>query len=290
MAPRPPRPRRRFRQAGVNMTGYFRTDTQLGLKTRLILYSLIFILCAVLWVWFSHSRNAENPDDKLTPTPAKLMDAFRRVALQEYKGEYRLWVDTRASARRVGIALAIILLAIFVGLHMGSFPAIGALLSPFMIALNIVPAVILLPAMMAIPFLGVGEATKITLMCLGVFPKVAIDAFLRAKQVRRELIEKAQSLGATELEVAYRVILPQILPYVVDSIRLNMGLLVTLLIASESVAASAGLGYRVYLVGRQCAMDIVIVYTMWVSLICFVIDMGLQALIKLPRRFSWVDK
>ena len=59
----------------------------------------------------------------------------------------------------------------------------------------------------------------------------------------------------------------QVFPKVLDTIRLNFKAVILFLIAGEALAATAGLGYRIFVVRRYMAMDIIIPYVIWLSLI-----------------------
>ena len=108
---------------------------------------------------------------------------------------------------------------------------------------------------------------------------------MRASAVPREQITKGMTLGASDFEVAYHIVLPQILPGVLDTIRLNFKAIILFLIAGESLAATAGLGYRIFVVRRYLAMDIIIPYVIWMGLLAFAADLALSWFIK--RRFHW---
>ena len=128
------------------MFQFLRTDAKIGWKTRLALSSVLFVALLGVYVYGAHERHAENPDDKVMPTLSQMVDGIKRVALERDRdGEIRLWVDTWASARRFGIALAIIFLAILNGLNMGCFPFAEALLYKFIVFFDKIPALSLLP-------------------------------------------------------------------------------------------------------------------------------------------------
>ena len=59
-----------------------------------------------------------------------------------------------------------------------------------------------------------------------------------------------------------------------------------MLIAAEAIASTEGLGYRVFLVRRFLAMDVILPYVAWITLLAFVMDRALAALSR--RAFPWV--
>ncbi len=216
---------------------------------RYILSSLLFVACLLAYMVTAHVRHLENPQDKVVPTLSQIGDGFYRAAFEtDREGEYRLVVDTVASAKRFGVSLALLSLAVLLGLHMGLLPYVEQVFLRFLLFFDKVPALALLPILF-IAF-GLDETSKIALIVIGVFPTVALDTYLRTKNVPNEQIIKGLTLGASDFEIAYRIVLPQIMPQVLDTIRLNLKAVVLFLIAGESLAASAGLGYRVFVVRR----------------------------------------
>src|SRR5512134_2151970 len=108
---------------------------------RLLLGSTLFVLLAGAYFLASYYRHLENPADQVMPGLTQLVDGVRRVALEpDRDGELRLWVDTAASARRFGIAVAIIFLAVPLGVAMGTFPYVEALLHRFLVFFDKIPA------------------------------------------------------------------------------------------------------------------------------------------------------
>jgi NitT/TauT family transport system permease protein len=216
-----------------------------------------------------------------------MLDGVKRSAFErDRNGDFRLWVDTAASARRFGIAIGMLFLAIPLGVGMGLFPYVEALFHRFLVCFDKLPALSVLPILFIV--FGLGELSKIALIIIGVFPTVALDAHLRAKTIPREQIHKAQTLGASEHEIAYRIVLPQIFPRMLDTIRLNLKAVMLLLIAGESLAATVGLGYRIFVVRRYVAMDIIIPYVLWMTVLLFLTDWLVQWVVR--TRYAWLDK
>jgi NitT/TauT family transport system permease protein len=231
-------------------------------------------------------RHKENPKDKVVPTVPQMVDGVKRAAFEEDRdGEYRLLVDTIASGRRFLISLAFLSLAVILGLLMGVFPYIELIFLRFMTFFDKIPALAVLPILFII--FGLGELSKIALILIGVFPTITLDTFLRAKAVPQEQITKGLALGASPFEIAFQVVLPQIFPTVLNTIRLNFKAMILFLIAGESLAATVGLGYRIFVVRRYIAMDIIIPYVIWMSLLAFLADFLVRMWIK--KRYQWAE-
>lgn len=252
-----------------------------------ILPLLPFVICIIAYAATSYIRHQENPRDKLVPTGKQLVDGFRRSAFEaDRKGERRLLVDTIASTRRFAISVVILFLGVIFGLHMGMLPYAELSLYRFILFFDKIPALAVLPILFIV--FGLGEVSKIALIIIGVMPTIILDTYLRTKAIPREQITKALTLDASHFEIMYRIVLPRIFPRVLDTIRLNLKAVFLFLIAGESLAATAGLGYRIFVVRRYVAMDIIIPYVLWISLLAFLADLGVRVWIK--KCYPWLDK
>ncbi len=264
--------------------GLFNIHAKPGRTVSILLSLLLFVLCIIAYAFTSQSRHRENPDDKVTPTFTQMADGFKRAAFEkDREGEYRLVVDTIASMRRFLISLALLSLAVLLGLQMGIFPYLELLFLKFITFFDKIPALAVLPILFII--FGLGEISKIALILIGVFPTITLDTYLRAKAVPHEQITKGLTLGSSPFEIAYKVVLPQIFPQVLNTIRLNFKAMILFLIAGESLAATVGLGYRIFVVRRYIAMDIIIPYVIWMSLLAFLADYLVRHWIK--KRYKW---
>jgi NitT/TauT family transport system permease protein len=254
----------------------------------LVLGVLPFIILLFAYVVGSNARLAENPDDKLLPSGTSLVESIRSYAFEEdaRSGEVLLWVDTAASMKRIGYALAIsAAIGICFGLAIGAVPYVRSTLAPFVAALSMIPPLAILPILFIV--LGLGEVAKIALIVIGVTPVIVRDLALRAGELPNEQLIKAQTLGASSWLLAIRVILPQLWPRLIDALRLQLGSAWLFLIAAEAIASTEGLGYRIFLVRRYLAMDVIIPYVIWITLIAFAMDLALRWL--RARAFPWAE-
>ena len=157
------------------------------------------------------------------------------------------------------------------------------MLASFVGVMSMVPPLALLPILLIV--MGLGENSKIALIVIGTLPCIIRDLTMKVLELPREQLIKAQTLGASTWQVALRVVLPQILPRLVDSLRLQLGPAWLFLIAAEAIASDSGLGYRIFLVRRYLAMDVIIPYVIWITLLAFLMDAGLSLLQR--KLFPW---
>jgi NitT/TauT family transport system permease protein len=245
-----------------------------------------FLLLIIVYGTASTLRHQENPSDKLLPPASKMVAAMQRAAFEENKrtGEYQLWTDTGASLRRIGIGLgASACCGLFCGLFLGLFVGMEQLFYPFLTFVSIIPPLAILPVLFIV--FGVDELAKVMLIFIGTFPLITRDIHLAVKKIPRQQIIKACTLGISQFSLAFRIILPQILPRLIQTVRISMGPAWLFLIAAEAIAATSGLGYRIFLVRRYLAMDIIIPYVLWIVVIGATVDFCLRLLLRM--RYAW---
>ncbi len=261
-------------------------NLQPGRGAKLALALAPFALLLVVYAAGSAARLAANARDKLLPGLGDFAEAINRLVFvaDARTGDYILWTDTLASLSRLVCGLGIgVAIALVIGMLIGMLPYMRALLSPFVAALSMVPPLALLPIIFIIA--GLGETSKIALIAIGVTPIMIRDLALRAAEIPREQIVKAQTLGGSSWQIAIRVVLPQILPRLITCLRLQLGPAWLFLIAAEAISSDAGLGYRIFLVRRYLSMDIIFPYVAWITLLAAGMDWSLDALRR--KIFPW---
>jgi NitT/TauT family transport system permease protein len=239
-----------------------------------------FILFLAIYLMAAEIRHQDNPQDKLLPTLAKIGLALEKVAVtpDARSGEILLWQDTGASLKRLVLGVGIAsFIGFFLGLNMGLLPGIRGLSLPFLTFIANIPPLAILPILF-ITF-GVDQLGKVMLIILGTFPLIARDIYLETRQIPTNVVVKALTLGASQFGVIYRVVMPQILPRLIDTVRLVLGAAWLFLIASEAIASQDGLGYRIFLVRRYLSMDIIIVYVLWITVLAYAFDILLRLMV-----------
>ncbi|MXO65557.1 ABC transporter permease [Altericroceibacterium endophyticum] len=239
----------------------------------IILGAIPIVLLILLYLFVAANRHAINPADKILPLPSQMVEAMSMLVLQpdRLSGQYLFWADTLASLSRLGIGLGISTLsALLVGLVLGILPPVRAVFGPLVTGIAVIPPIALLPILF-IAF-GLGETAKVALIVIGIAPFMIRDIAAHIGALPREQIIKAQTLGASSWQVMIRVALPQAMPRLIQALRLSLGPAWVFLISAEAIAADIGLGYRIFLVRRYLAMDVILPYVAWIALLAVVID------------------
>ncbi len=252
----------------------------------LILAALPFAIMIAIYMVSSEIRLAANPSDKLLPGFSTILDGITRMAFMPDKrsGNYLLWMDTAASLLRLtsGVLISVLLSAIL-GVAIGLLPYLRKTFSSFIAVVSMIPPLAILPILFIL--FGLGELSKVILVVIGITPFLVRDVAMRVSEIPAEQIIKAQTLGASTWQICTRVILPQIWPRLIDALRLSLGAAWLFLIAAEAIASQSGLGYRIFLLRRYLAMDVILPYVAWITMLAFIYDWLLVQL--QTRLFPW---
>lgn len=253
---------------------------------RLLLGLVPILLVVLVYVLASTARHAANPSDKILPTVAAMAEQVHTMAFQvdPETGQIPLVADTVASLRRLGIGIGLAAaVTLVLGLAIGLLPVVRAGLGPLVATIAVIPPIAVLPILFIV--FGLGETSKIVLIFVGLTPFMVRDLAAHVAAIPEEQLVKAQTLGASTWIVALRVALPQALPRLIASLRFSLGPAWVFLISAEAIAADVGLGYRIFLVRRYLAMDVILPYVAWISLLAVMMDWALAALSR--AAFPW---
>jgi NitT/TauT family transport system permease protein len=231
----------------------------------------------LLW-WFVTAFG--NIDPKFLPSPGQVMEAFGRLW-----NTRELLKDTVASLWRVGVGfLLAALFSIPVGVLMGSFSSIRALLEPIFGLMRYMPAPAFIPLL--ILYLGIGEEPKITLIFIGVFFFNSLMVMDTVKFVPKDLIESTYILGGNRWQTLTQVIFPHVLPGIIDACRINLAAAWQLVIVSELIASTEGLGRRISVAGRFLRTDEIFVGLIVIGVIGLSFDLLFQYLLRVSCKWA----
>ena len=220
---------------------WFSSEVLRSSAWRLGLHGTSLLLPLLLWLAVSH---AQVVDPAFLPSPAQVIDSLWSMASSGI-----LLADASASVRRVmlGFLLAAVV-GVPLGILMGAFATIRALLEPLSGFLRYMPAAAFTPLL--IIYLGIDEAPKIVLIAIGTVFFNMLMVMDAVKFVPRELIETTLTLGGSRRQVVAQVITRYTLPSIIDTLRINMATSWNLLVVAELLAAEVGLGKRIQLAQR----------------------------------------
>lgn len=243
------------------------------------LSALTFILLAALWSVLTYS-------DLIPPMFLPSPDKVVKDGVLLFS-EFDLMSDIWASVFRVtvGFLLAAVI-AVPLGVMMGSLKVCEALAEPMLSFIRYMPASAFIP--LFILWLGIGESEKIAVIFFGTFFPLALMIMDVTKNVAHDLIDTAYTLGVSRWGVFRRIILPASMPGIVDTLRIAFGWAWTYLVVAEIVAAGSGLGFMIMQSQRFLKTGNIIVGIIVIGVIGIVIDIVFKWLY--ARMFPWMGK
>jgi NitT/TauT family transport system permease protein len=177
-----------------------------------------------------------------------------------------------------GFILASVI-AVPLGILMGSFQVVQALVEPITGFMRYLPVSALIPLL--ILWIGIGIEQKIAVIFLGTFFQQLVLIADVSARVSKDLIDVSYTLGASRLQVVTRVLFPACLPGVMDNLRVTMGWAWTYLVVAELVAANSGLGYMILNAMRGLFTDVILLGIFVIGLLGLITDQ----IFKLARRW-----
>ncbi len=236
--------------------------------------AVVGLVLPVLAWWLATAAGA---DSVFMPGPGKVWD---RVAT--WWAEDDLLGDIGISVYRVvaGFLLSAVI-ALPLGLMIGSFRAMQGLLEPLTDFIRYMPAVAFIPLVML--WVGIEESSKVAIIFIGTFFQMVLMVAEDVRRVPLAQIEAAQTLGATRTELIEKVIFPSAAPALLDTMRVTMGWAWTYLVVAELVAANSGLGYAILKAQRFLQTDKIFAGIILIGLI------GLIGLVT-DQLFRWAHR
>jgi NitT/TauT family transport system permease protein len=195
------------------------------------------------------------------PTPHQVL-----LAAVDLARDGSLWEHMAASCFvvLVGFGLAS-LLAVPLGILMGTFQLVEAVIEPVTDFIRYLPVSAMVPLL--ILWVGIDYETRVAVIFIGTFFQQLVMIADIAAHVSRDLLDVSYTLGANRGQVVSRVLVPATLPGVMDTLRITLGWAWTYLVLAELVAANSGLGYMILTSMRGLFTDRIFVGIMVIGLL-----------------------
>ena len=210
------------------------------------------------------------------PSPGSVAETFGTLMKNGYQGK-SLAYHVGISLFRFGVAFGLtVLVAVPLGLWMGMNRTAKAILDPPIEITRPMPKLALLPLL--IIWFGIGEVSKIVIIALALFPILSISAMQAVGGVGRRKVQAAMALGASRTMIFRRVIFPASLPGIFTSIRVSIGLGVTMLVGAELIATNSGIAYMAMSASDFLLTNVVIVGVLIMAVLGYTLDLLARAL------------
>lgn len=156
----------------------------------------------------------------------------------------------------VGFGFAAIV-GVPLGILMGWYSRLNAVLEPFVSALYATPRIALLPLILI--WLGIGLASKVAIVFLGAVFPILVNTITGVRTVEADFIKVSRSFGCSDRQMFLTVVLPSSVPLLLAGLRLGLGHALVGIVVGEMYGATKGLGFLIATAGARFQTDKVMV-------------------------------
>lgn len=238
--------------------------SQPSAKTALLLGALGALAFFAIWE-IGHYTTADSAK-KFFPSVEQVASALYTLFAE--KGFF--W-DVLVSIRRIFVSFAVAsLIGVPIGIAMGAFGNVKALLNPVLSGWRYLPAASFIPVLLV--WFGPTDLAKIALLFMGVIFFLIALVLDNTSAIPKEYVEAAQTMGASRRETVLGVIVPAALPAIFDSMRNMIAVGWTYLVIAEIVGAQDGIGAVMMRAGRTLSVDVIMAGIMTIGVLGVMTD------------------
>ena len=182
---------------------------------------------------------------------ARMLDKFFFSRPSDVAARILMWLRTGSISPHLLVTMEEALLAFALGAASGMVlgfglaraPWLGALVDPYIRAMNALPRVVLAPIFLL--WFGLGIWSKVALGVTVVFFIVFFNTHQGVREVDRVVMNNARMLGASEWQLVRHVLIPSALTWVFSSLHISIGFAMIAVVVGEYLGASRGVGYLI---------------------------------------------
>ncbi|MEO6743124.1 MAG: ABC transporter permease [Caldimonas sp.] len=249
-----------------------------SLPARVLLVLAPWVLIVAFW-YGVRASGFVNP--ALVPAPHDVAAKFVELMRQ------RLALDIWMSTQRVFVGVALgVTVSVPVGFCLGWYKGLRTFIDPVINFFRALPPIALIP--LVIVYFGIGEVAKTVILFYASFFAGVIVMYEGIAQISPIYVRVARTLGANDLEIFGKVIVPLTIPHILTAVRVALGVAWATLVASELIAAQQGLGALIQNASSFFQLDIIYVGIICIGLIALTMDLALRAATR--RLVAWQDR
>jgi NitT/TauT family transport system permease protein len=236
---------------------------------------VLLIVVIGLWQLIGDSPSMQS----LISTPALVVERFGSMA-----SDGQLWANLVPTMEEtlgglvIGTAVGIV-----GGVVMARSKLVGAVLDPYVVAINGVPRVALGPFFVV--WFGIGIASKVLLAVSIVFVFVLFNVRSGLESIDQDLVDALRTMRANRLQMMWYVTFPSLVPWLLAATKVSIGAALTGAVVGELVGATAGLGF--YLTSSLNQTDITGAVTALMIMAVIAIIMYYLVILAERRLLSW---
>jgi NitT/TauT family transport system permease protein len=210
-------------------------------------------------------------DTRLFPAPTRIFVVlWQMLAPSPQYPAGELWTQVSISLSRIVVGFLLgAVPGIVVGLAMGLFGPIRAIIQPLVDGTFPIPKSALLPLFIMI--FGIGEESKYAIIATAVIYLVLINTVAGVRNIEKIYLDVGHNFHASRLMMFTDIALPGALPMIVTGIKLGSGVALLVLVTAEFVGAKSGIGYLIWTSWQVFQVEKMYVGLMVIALIGFML-------------------
>lgn len=237
---------------------------------------LSFVVIYLVWLLVSESGIMK---EIFLPKPSSVLEYYV-TAIKDGS----LWENMQISIYRISLGfMYATILGIPIGILVGTFRPIEALMRPLCEFIRYMPVPAFVPLIMV--WVGIGENAKITVIFIGTFFQLLLMVADDALSVPDDLINAGYTLGTNTTNSIFKILIPSMLPRLMETLRMMIGWAWTYLVSAELVASSSGLGYTILKSQRFLQTDAIFANIILIGILGLITDRIFAILNK--KLFPW---
>ncbi len=247
-------------------------------KNYMIMAITSFLLILIIWYIVSACGSVS---EIFLPKPINVVNYY----IKTFR-DGSLWENTRISVYRITLGfLYAVILGVPVGIMTGTFKKFEAVIRPLCEFIRYMPVPAFVPLIMV--WIGIGENAKVTVIFIGTFFQLVLMVADDAMSVPDDLINAGYTLGTNTRNTIFKIIIPAMMPRLMETLRMMIGWAWTYLVSAELVAANTGLGYTILKSQRFLKTDAIFAGIILIGLLGLITD-RIFALVN-KKLFHWAE-
>ncbi|HEV3087605.1 MAG TPA: ABC transporter permease [Candidatus Elarobacter sp.] len=225
-----------------------------------------------LFVLWQIAAQAHLIDVRFFPAPSSIAGTFGTLIANG-----TLLSNTLTTLERLAIGIVVGgVPALLIGLAMGLYRPVYAIVDPLISATYPVPKSAILPLILLV--FGLGEPSKIAMVAIGMFYPVVINTAAGVREINRIYFDVGHNFGARGWAVFRTIAFPGALPVIMTGVKLGAGLGLILIAIAEMVGAQSGLGFMIWNAWQILQVNVMYVGLITIAIIGFVMTVLLNEL------------
>ena len=208
----------------------------------------VTVVLAVLLVW---KLGTEWADSLFFPPPNEVLSEVWNGWILDWSATWSDNLEPSLTRLLTGFLLAAVF-AVSLGVAIGRSRTLGDYVEPIIHFVRSIPPPALLPLLLVL--LGIGDDMKVVLIAIGVFPPILLNTADGVRSIDPLYLDTAAVYRIPRLRRLTRVILPAAAPEIFAGLRISLSIAVILMVISELIAATNGVGFRILQAQRQFKM------------------------------------